>query len=125
MIKVKHLMDAAEVDDGARLWVEPIPLTHDLRAMCLVHHVLCELGPPRELWDWFERHPAGYEYFRGRYHLHLERQGLKPILQQLVSGLRRQNITLLHQGADPSQNTATALYEFLNELRAYCEPEAE
>ncbi len=35
----------------------------------------------------------------------------------------RENIALLHQSDDPAHNSATALYEFLSELEAYCEPE--
>ena len=45
MIKVKHFLDAAEGDDGQRLWVEPISLARDLREWCSVDHVLCHLGP--------------------------------------------------------------------------------
>ena len=27
MIKIKHLLDAVERDDGTRIWIEPIGLT--------------------------------------------------------------------------------------------------
>ena len=119
MIKIKHFMDAVEGDDGTRIWVEPIGLTRDLCEMCGVTIVFPHLGPPRDLWQWFEQHPGGYEYFRGRYHEYLGQSAVKPALQQLVHAALRDDFTLLHQGMDPEQNTAMALYEFLSELGAY------
>ena len=123
MIKVKHLLDEAEADDGQRIWVEPIGLTLDLREWCRIDHVLSHLGPPRELWMWFEDHPQAYDYFRGQYHDALSRSPYRTALIDLVSASRRANFTLVHQGDDPEQNTAIALYEFLSELEAYVPPE--
>lgn len=120
MIKIKHLMDAVEPDDGLRLWIEPIGLTKDLREWCKVNHVLTHLGPPRGLWDWFEEHPDGYGYFRATYHDWLARSRYKPALQDMACAAGKESFTLVHQGEDPEHNTATALYEFLSELSSYC-----
>ena len=68
MIKVKHLMDAVESDDGQRLWVESVGLTKDLREWCQVQHVLPHLGPTPANATWFAEHADGYEHFRGQYH---------------------------------------------------------
>ena len=125
MIKIKHLMDAREDDDGDRLWVEPIGLTKDLVEWCAVGHLLPHLGPPKDLWEWFEEHPDGYEYFRGRYHEALGKSKYRPALQQLACVALRQNITLLHGEEDREHNSATALYEFLSELEAYCPREGD
>jgi hypothetical protein len=65
MIKAKHFLDRIGADDGPRLWVESIGLTRDLREWRRVHHVLCHLGPPRNLWEWFAAHPDEYETFSG------------------------------------------------------------
>ena len=123
MIKVKHVLDKVEGDDGQRIWVEPISLTHDLREWCKVDHVLCHLGPPKDVWEWFEEHPEGYEYFRARYHESLQRGPYRAALQQLACAGMRENFTLVFQGDDPAHNSATALYEFLSELEAYCPPD--
>ena len=120
MIKIKHLLDAVEPDDGQRISVEPINLTRDLREWCKVDHVLCHLGPPKKLWEWFEEHPDGYDYFRAQYHDALTKSVYKPALQQLACAGIRETFTLLHQGDDPGHNSATALHEFLTELEAYC-----
>ena len=119
MIKVKNVFDAVEEDDGQRLWVEPIGLCKDLREWCKVDHVLCHLGPPKALWQWFEEHPDGYDYFRARYHGSLANSKYKPALRQLAQAGMRETFTLLHQGDDVEHNSATALQEFLNELEAW------
>lgn len=123
MIRIKHFMDAVEPDDGPRAWVEPLGLTRDLRRWCAIDAVLPVLGPPRDLWEWFDQHPLAYEVFRGCYHEYLDRSGLRPALWKLARIALTEDVTLLHQGTDPQRNTATALYEYLNELRAYCTPE--
>ena len=123
MINIKHVFDAVEKDDGQRLWIEPIGLTLDLREWCAVGATLSEIGPPIALWEWFEEHPDGYEYFRGKYHEHLTRGRLRAVLARLAAAALKENITLLHQGDDPEHNSATALYEFLSELQTYSQPE--
>ena len=125
MIKVKHLLDAVEQDDGLRMWVEPVGLTKDLREWCKVDHVLPHLGPPKDVWDWFEEHPDGYEAFRGQYHECLSKSHYKPALQRLACAGMRENFTLLHCCEDGEHNTASALREFINELEAYCPPEQQ
>ena len=118
MIKAKHFLDRVEADDGPRLWVESIGLTKDLQEWRGVDHVLPHLGPPRDLWDWFDTHPDGYEAFRRRYHKWLSKGPYLPALQRLASDALTANFTLLHAGDDPEHNCATALLEFITELEA-------
>ena len=123
MIKVKHVLDTIEPCDGQRLWVEPMGLCKDLREWCKVDHVLPHLGPAMSIWRMFEQHPDAYEYFRARYHDQLRTSQYRVALQQLACASRKETFTLLHQGDDPEHNSATALYEFLTELEAWCKPE--
>ena len=123
MIQIKHLLDAVESGDGERIWVEPIGLTLDLREWCKVDHILSHLGPSKELWQWYETHPQGYDYFRAKYHESLSKGPYRSAMLQLVTAARRGSFTLLHQSDDAEHNTATALYEFLTELEAYAPPE--
>jgi uncharacterized protein YeaO (DUF488 family) len=120
MISIKHMFDPIEKTDGHRIWVEPIGVTLDLCEWCRIDQVHCHLGPPRELWDWFAKHPNGYEFFRGRYHEHLDKSKHRDGLIELVKASRTDNFTLLHQGENPKENVATALYEYLSALEAYC-----
>ena len=123
MIKVKHFMDAVEKDDGLRMWVEPVGLTKELQEWCKVTHVMPHLGPPRDVSDWFEGHPDGYDAFRGQYHECLSHSHYRPALQRLACAAMRENFTLLHANEDGEHNCASALREFISELEAYCPPE--
>lgn len=125
MIKLKHFLEAAEPDDGQRIWAEPLGLTRDLREWCHVDLMMSHLGPPRELWDWFNEHPDGYDFFRGRYHENLKQSSYGDTLYNLACTAVREDITLLYDGEDPEHNTATALYEFISELEAYCPREED
>jgi uncharacterized protein YeaO (DUF488 family) len=122
MILIEHLMDPAEPTDGTRLWIEPIPLTLDLRRWCRVDGEVPALAPERHVWQWLQSHPDGYEYFRAVYHSYLERNAMKTLALELAFAGMHINFTLPHQGDDPAQNSATALYEFLSELQAYSPP---
>jgi uncharacterized protein YeaO (DUF488 family) len=123
MITIKPFLDKPARDDGQRIWVEPIGCTKDLREWCLIDHVLPHLGPPMELWRWFEEHPDGYEFFRAKYHEHLSRSAYRAALQALAGAAMKEDFTLVHQCDDSEHNTATAMYDFLIELQAYCRPE--
>lgn len=125
MINIKHFLEPAEPGDGQRIWVEPIGLTRDLREWCHVDHVMTHLGPARELWDWFQEHADGYEFFRGSYHESLNKGPYRAALQQLACAGMSETFTLVHDGEDPNHNTASALHEFLSELEAYCPREDE
>jgi uncharacterized protein YeaO (DUF488 family) len=123
MIKVKHLMDATETDDGLRIYVEPTALTRDLIEWCAVDHAMLNLAPPTHLARWFDEHTDGYDYFRGKYHDHLAHSSHGQILRVMARTAMSENITLLHTGGDPNLNTAAALHEFLSELQAHTSPE--
>ena len=123
MIRIKHFLEPVEPSDGKRMWVEPIGLTKDLQEWCAVTHLLNSLGPPVVVWRWFQDHPDGYEYFRGKYHEFLTGDTRRKALTHLASAALHEDFTLLHQGDDPEHNTATALYEYLTELQTYVQPE--
>ena len=125
MISIKHVFDPVEKVDGRRIWVESVGLCKDLTEWCGVTDKLCKVAPPAPLREWFEEHPDGYDYFRGRYHEWLAASPFKQALQQLACAARNHNITLLHQGDDPEHNSARALQEFLVELEAYCPRDSE
>ena len=123
MIRVKHLMDACESDDGQRIWVEPYGLTRDLREWCKIDHVLPHLGPSMKLWGVLDKHSDAYEFFRTEYHSQLRNSPYRVALQSLALASRRENFTLVHSAEDEQHNSAMALYEYLSDLEAFCPPE--
>jgi uncharacterized protein YeaO (DUF488 family) len=102
------------------MWVEPIGCCKNLAEWCSIDHVLSNIGPPKKVWDWFQKHPDGYDRFCAEYHQFLFRAPYRGALEQLACIGRRENFTLIHQGEDPCHNTATALAEFLHELEVQC-----
>jgi len=125
MVKVKHLMDDVETDDGQRIWVEPQNLTRDLREWCRVDHVLPHLGPTMKIWHVLDEHPDAYEFFRNEYHQQLRSSPYRVALQSLAVASRKENFTLIHAAEDAEHNAAMALYEYLTDLEAYCPPDAD
>lgn len=123
MFKIKHLMDEIEPDDGQRLWIESCNLTRDMREWCKVDHVVTHFGPPSTLTEWFEEHPDGYDFFRSEYHDALSESKYFPVLRSLAAAALKANFTLLHSGDLACENSATALYEFLSNLQAFCPPD--
>jgi len=123
MIQIKNLFDAAEPDDGLRLWVGPVGLTRDLAAWCRVDRWLREGSPSPDLAAWFEEHPDGWEYFRARHHEALSRGGFKERLRELSRRALRENVTLLYGESNPTENAAVSLYEYLVALQPYAPEE--
>lgn len=118
MIKIKHLLDEKDSEDGLRIWVEPVGVTRDLRELCSIDHLLHATAPPRALWQWLAGHPNDYHLFRAHYHAWLGQSAYRRLLRQLARSARRHNLTFVHQGDDPDQNTAAALRDFLVQLQA-------
>ncbi len=123
MIQIKNLFDAPEPTDHVRLWVGPVALTRDLTEWCRVDRWLKEGSPSPELAEWFEEHQGGWEYFRGKHHEQLDRNGADEVLRQLSRRAMKETVTLLHAESDPTENAAVSLYEYLVELQAYCSDE--
>lgn len=118
MIKIKHVMEPVGVDDGARLWVEPVGLTREFQEWCQVDALLTQLGPPPLLWNWHQQHadPKGHEIFSGAYRAYLAAIPHQSVLRELARVGSRSTFTLLYQGPDSEHNTAKVLQELLEQL---------
>jgi uncharacterized protein YeaO (DUF488 family) len=122
MIKVKHLLDPIESDDGERIWIEPIGLTRDLFEMCAIDAVMSHLGPSQEIADELEAHPHRYDYFFAEYQHQLYNGSYLLELKDLARIGRWRNITLIHHGSNPAENSAVALRDFLLQVLALSSP---
>lgn len=119
VIKVKHLMDALEEDDGVRIWVEPIGLTRDLAEWCSIDNVIPQMTPSQKT-IFVATHAEGFDYYVQRFHEELRKSPQAPTLKALAMASRVENFTLIHASEDPAQNCAMALFEYLAELAAEC-----
>src|SRR5262245_50739152 len=113
MVKVKHLMDDVEPDDGQRNWVERQKQARELGERWPVDHVLPQLGPAMKIWSVLEAHPDAYEFFRSEYHQQLRNSPYRVALQSLAVASRKENFTLIHAAEDGDHNAAMALFEYL------------
>jgi uncharacterized protein YeaO (DUF488 family) len=119
MFAIKHIMDPVSAAEGPRVWVEPVGLTRDLREWCRVEVLATELAPPAMLWEWYDASPGArrYELFRAAYRTWLLSR-VHPDNLLALAGLTTKGrpITLLHQCADGSRNTASALRDVIEEV---------
>ena len=117
MIAVRHFMESFRRDDGPRQWVE-IGLTADLQEWCNVDLLVCEFGPPRILWEWYDERPGAgrCQVLSRAYRRWLLRGPHHPSLEALAQLAADGKLTLLHQCADAKHNTATVLRDVMEEL---------
>jgi uncharacterized protein YeaO (DUF488 family) len=119
VIKIKHLMDEVEDDDGVRMWVEPINLTRDLQEWCEVDVVLAPLAPCQSLIHALAGDAETFDSLMIRFHDELRRSPNADTLRSLAIGSLTETFTLLHASDDNAQNCAVALFEFLVELASH------
>jgi uncharacterized protein YeaO (DUF488 family) len=123
MIKVKHLFDSVDPDDGERIWVGPAALTLDLQEWCTVDHVIPEIAPSAALLYHLERDPDGFEVFQKAYFEELRCSAWQKPLETLAHASKSGNLTLLHTADDVDRNGAVALCQYLKTIAASWPPD--
>jgi uncharacterized protein YeaO (DUF488 family) len=118
MIRIKHLFDSVDTQDGERIWIEPIGLTRDFVEWCKITHVMSSLGPSKEMVEWLDQHPSCFDFFEAQYLAELNSSKYMTSLRGLAVASRTQTFTLIHQGEKPNENSAVVLRNFLAELSA-------
>lgn len=110
-LTVKRVYDPPSPQDGYRVLVDrlwPRGLKKDTAALDLWAK---EVGPSRELRQWFGHEPNRWEGFRHRYAGELD---VAPeTWQALAEKARRHHVTLLFGARDEEHNNAVALKAYL------------
>jgi uncharacterized protein YeaO (DUF488 family) len=119
MIRIKHLFDPVDKGDGERIWIEPVGLTRDFVEWFNIAHVMSNLGPSKEIAEWFEQHPACFDFFEDQYLTELQSSQYITSLRGLAVASLSQTFTLIYQGDKPNENSAIVLSNFLAELAAH------
>ena len=110
-LAVKRVYDPPSPKDGYRVLVDrmwPRGLKKDAAALDLW---MKELGPSRELRQWFGHEPTRWEGFRHRYAGELDAAPER--WQPLAEKARRRRVTLLFGARDEEHNNAVALKAYL------------
>jgi uncharacterized protein YeaO (DUF488 family) len=116
MICIKHLFDPVEAQDGERIWIEPGGLTHDLKDICQITHIMSTLGPSAELAAVFEQHPNCFDFFEDQYLEELRSSAYLTSMRGLAAASVHQTFTLIYLGDNSKENCAVVLHRFLSEL---------
>lgn len=110
-LTVKRVYDPPSPQDGYRVLVDrlwPRGLKKDTAALDLWAK---EVGPSRELRQWFGHEPNRWEGFRHRYAGELD--AAPETWQALAEKARRHHVTLLFGARDEEHNNAVALKAYL------------
>jgi uncharacterized protein YeaO (DUF488 family) len=115
-LAVKRVYDPPSPKDGYRVLVDrlwPRGLKKDAAALDLW---VKEVGPSRELRQWFGHEPSRWEGFRHRYAGELD--AIPETWQALAEKARRSHVTLLFGARDEEHNNAVALKAYLESYLA-------
>lgn len=111
-LAVKRVYELPVPEDGYRVLVDrlwPRGLKKETAALDLWAR---EVGPSRELRQWFDHEPARWEGFRHRYAAELD--AAVEHWRPLVARAARQRVTLLYGARDEDHNNAVALKMYLD-----------
>lgn len=110
-LTVKRVYEPPSPDDGYRVLVDrlwPRGLKKEQAALDLW---MRDVGPSRELRQWFGHEPTRWEGFRHRYAGELD--AAPEYWQALAEKARRGHVTLLYGAHDEEHNNAVALKTYL------------
>ncbi|MEI7035269.1 DUF488 domain-containing protein [Fulvimonas yonginensis] len=115
-LAVKRVYDPPSPEDGYRVLVDrlwPRGLKKESAALDLWAK---DVGPSRELREWFGHEPARWEGFRHRYAAELDAHAEQ--WRPLAAKAARQRVTLLYGARDEEHNNAVALKNYLESYLA-------
>ena len=117
-VSLKHIYEAASRSDGARILVDRLWPRGLSKQRASVDRWLRDLGPSRELREWFHAHPGLWSDFRRQYLKELARPEAEHDLRTLYSfPHHNQRLTLLFAAKDVRHNNAVVLKELLDGMR--------
>ncbi len=118
MIKVKSVYDHPEHSDGVRILVDRVWPRGVKLIGTWIDDWRWDLAPSPALRKWFRLDPRKWEPFKRRYRHELEVRHKMDDLRRLAERAKEENLTLLFVAGDEEHNSAVALRELLEELRA-------
>ncbi len=111
MIRVEHVYEHKERDDGARFLVDRLWPRGIRKDDLQIDGWLRDVAPSDALRRWFGHDPARWEEFKQRYFRELDEE--PAAWQPLLEAARRGDVVLLEGAQDLEHNQAVALKEYL------------
>lgn len=118
MIKVKSVYEPPEPTDGVRILIDRVLPQGVKRIGTRIDEWRWDLAPTPALRKWFHRDPKKWDAFRRRYRHELMVRNKVDDLRRLAERAKEETLTLLFVAGDEELNSAVALKEVLEELRA-------
>lgn len=116
-VQIKRAYDEAEKDDGMRILVDRLWPRGVSKDDAELDEWLKEVGPSKELREWFGHDPDKYEEFKEKYKQELkENETQQKELEQLKKWTKEhnKNLTLVFGAKDEKNNQAAVLKEILD-----------
>lgn len=113
-VKLKRTYDEAAKNDGKRILVDRIWPRGVSKEAAALDEWFKEIGPSKELRQWFDHDPDKFEEFKEKYRKELQDGEQKAIYDQLKDMQKNNStITLVFSAKDEENNQAVVLKEML------------
>lgn len=114
-VKLKRAYEKATTNDGKRILVDRIWPRGVSKEDAALDEWFKEIGPSKELRQWFNHDPDKFEEFKKKYHEELQDGEQKASYDKLKAMQKENNtITLVYAAKDEQHNQAQVLKEMLN-----------
>ena len=114
-IKTKRIYDTYKKTDGYRILVDRLWPRGIKKEAAHLDDWIKTIAPSDALRKWFAHDPEKWGVFKKNYSAELNDK--KALLDNLIDGKGRVNITLVYSAKDDKHNNAVALQEY---LESYC-----
>lgn len=113
-VKLKRAYDEAVKNDGKRILVDRIWPRGISKEDANLYEWFKEIGPSKELRQWFDHDPDKFEEFKEKYHKELQDGDQKASYDALKKIQKEHStITLVYAAKDEQNNQAVVLKEML------------
>ncbi|MFD1361582.1 DUF488 domain-containing protein [Lentibacillus salinarum] len=115
-VKLKRIYEQIEQEDGLRVLVDRVWPRGISKANAQLDHWLKEIGPSKELRQWFGHDPEKYDAFKRKYKEELQNGRQQEELQKLKDLTKEHDkqLTLLFAAKDEEHNQASVLKEIVD-----------
>lgn len=113
-VKLKRAYDEAAKNDGKRILVDRVWPRGVSKEDANLYEWLKEVGPSKDLRQWFDHDPDKFEEFKKKYHKELQ-DGEQKSSYDKLKAIQKENktITLVYAAKDEENNQAQVLKEML------------
>lgn len=114
MLKIKRIYDGYEATDGYRVLVDRVWPRGISKEKAHLDQWLKEVGPTKELRQWFNHEDDKYPEFKEKYLAELHQGAEGEALQELQQIVKEhETVTLLYGAKNETHNQAVVLQEYL------------